>query len=70
MAGMSNSEYARHKEEKATLGTLIWSLTKLGFFVLLFVLAPAIIVTFWIGIFVVVMLWTAIGDAFRVPDRY
>ena len=65
MAGLSNSEYKKQQEEKATLGKLFRSLLKLVFFIALAFIAPLIAITLWTVIAVGVMVWTVIAPALR-----
>jgi len=67
MAGMSKSEYARHKaQQEQGFG---WIFRVIGV-ALLLVIAPSLIIPF-IGLaFIVGLIWNVIGDGLVKEDRY
>lgn len=67
MAGMSNSEYARHKAKQENKGDWIWKVIGLA---LAIVIIPSVVIPLIGVIFVIGLLWTMIGEGLFKEDRY
>ena len=67
MAGMSRSEYARHKQQQEQSGGILWRI--LGFTALI-IFIPSLVIPL-IGLMVIFgVLSAAIGDGLIKEDRY
>lgn len=67
MAGMSKSEYARHKAQQQQGFGWIWRVVGVAF---LIVVAPSLIVAFLGLVFAIGLIWNVIGDGLVKEDRY
>jgi len=67
MAGMSNSEYARHKAKQENKGNWIYKVVGLA---LAIVIIPSVVIPLIGLIFVVGLLWSMIGEGLVKEDRY
>ena len=67
MAGMSKSEYARHKAQQEKGNGWILRVIGVAF---LIVVAPSLIIPFIGLVFVVGLIWNVIGDGLVKEDRY
>lgn len=67
MAGMSNSEYARHKAKEENKGK--W-LSKVIGLALAIVIVPSVVIPLVGIMFVVGLLWAMIGEGLFKEDRY
>mgnify|MGYP000447365456 CR=1 FL=1 len=67
MAGMSNSEYARHKAKQENQGNFIYKVLAL---VLLIIFVPSLVIPFIGFVFVAGLLWSMITDGLVKEDRY
>ena len=67
MAGMSKSEYARHKAQQEKKGNWLGKIVGVAF---LLVVAPSLIVPLIGLVFVVGLIWNVIGDGLVKEDRY
>jgi len=67
MAGMSNSEYARHKAKQEKKGDWIWKVVGLA---LAIVIIPSVVIPLIGLMFVIGLLWAMIGEGLFKEDRY
>jgi len=67
MAGMSNSEYARHKAKQEKKGDWIWKVVGLA---LAIVIIPSVVIPLIGLVFVGGLLWSMIGEGLVKEDRY
>jgi hypothetical protein len=67
MAGMSKSEYARHKAQQQSKGNWVGKVVGVA---LLLVVAPSLIIPFIGLVFVFGLIWNVIGDGLVKEDRY
>lgn len=67
MAGMSNSEYARHKAKQDNKGSWLYKVIGLA---LAIVIIPSVVIPLIGVIFVVGLLWGMIGEGLFKEDRY
>jgi len=67
MAGMSNSEYARHKAKQESKGSWIYKVIGLA---LAIVIIPSVVIPLIGLVFVVGLLFSMIGDGLVKEDRY
>jgi len=67
MAGMSNSEYARHKAKQENKGNWIYKVAGLAIAI---VIIPSVVIPLIGLMFVVGLFWAMIGDGIVKEDRY
>ena len=67
MAGMSNSEYARHKAKQKKDSNLLWNVLWVAF---LFVFIPSLVIPLIGIVFVVGLIWSVLADGLVKEDRY
>jgi len=67
MAGMSNSEYARHKAKQESKGDWIWKVAGVAIAI---VVVPSLVIPLIGLMFVVGLFWSMIGEGIHKEDRY